>query len=123
MFRTSWSLLLVAQAALSLPAQTFQPLPAHADLADGLHSLALPFGGPGFRTQILVDAASIAPTGAVLNSIGWRADRYLGPVGSRQVPNVTVRLSHTSTALGAMSETFASNITGAVTTVFQGTVS
>src|SRR5262245_65153667 len=112
MFRTSWSLLLVAQAALSLPAQTFQPLPAHADLAEGQHSLGLPFGVPGFRTQILVDAASIAPTGAVLNSIGFRTDRYVAPIGSSLVPNVTVRLSHTSTQLGAMSETFASNITG-----------
>ncbi|HEX6812728.1 MAG TPA: hypothetical protein VF384_13965 [Planctomycetota bacterium] len=122
---TPWSLLLVAHAALGsqLVAQAFQPLPAFVDVADSNQSLGLPFGKPGFRTQILVDAASFTLTGATLNSISFRADRWLAPpTTSTQVPNVTVELSHTNKLLGALSATFANNITGTATTVFQGTV-
>ena len=45
-----------------------------------------------------------------------RADRWLtSTTVATQVPNVTVRLSHTS--VSTLSSTFASNVTGPVTTV------
>ncbi len=122
---TSASLLAIASTFLCLcaPAQTFQPVPAHADAVDGHGSLSLPFGIPGFRTQILVDATQIAPTGALLNGISLRADRTLPGTGPAQVPNVTIELSQTSVTVGSLATTFASNVTGPTTVVFQGAVS
>ena len=122
----SLPLLVISSCALGLPieAQTFQAVPAYANLVDGHVKLGLPFGTPGFRTQILVDAAHVATTGALLNSISFRGDRWLTSttVGT-QVPNVTVGLSQTSVAIGALSDNFANNVTGPVTVAFQGTVS
>ncbi len=123
---TPVSLLVTASALLCLrtPAQTFHPLPAHADVVDGQRSTYVPFGVPGFRTQILVDAAQIGPNGAVLNSLSFRMDRQSkSNSGPTQVPNVTIELSHTNVAVGALSTTFATNVTGPTTVVFQGTVS
>ncbi|HEU4418151.1 MAG TPA: hypothetical protein VFT55_04385 [Planctomycetota bacterium] len=119
-------LLAIASAVLCLrtPAQTFHPVPAHADVVDGHRSSSIPFGSPGFRTQILVDATHIGPNGAVLNSLSFRLDRQSSSaLGPAQVPNVTIELSHTSVAIGSLSTTFATNVTGPTTVVFQGTVS
>jgi hypothetical protein len=125
MYPTTTRLLLAAAiAAISVPAvaQTFRTLPVYADVVDGHQSLGLPFGKPGFRSQILVSGVQLAATGASLNGIRFRADRWLAPptIGT-QVPNVTVRLSHTSVV--ALSSAFAANVTGPASTVFQGTVS
>ncbi len=115
---------LLASLAASSPvvlAQASRTLPAYADVVDGHQSLGLPFGKPGFRSQILVDAIHLAPNGASLHGIRFRADRWLAPPTSgTQVPNVTVTLSQTSVL--ALSSTFAANVTGPGTTVFQGTV-
>ncbi len=105
-----------------LSAQSFLSVPFHADAVDGHHNLGRPFGTPGFRTQILIEAAQAAPNGAVLSSIQFRADRLLASASARQVPNVTVSLSHSSATIAGLSATFANNVTGAVTPVFQGTV-
>lgn len=108
--------------ATPLVAQSFQAVPHYADTVDGHQSLGLPFGKPGFRSQILVEGAAIAASGGILTSVSFRADRWLAPVGATQVPNVTVQVSHTSVAPGGLAATFATNVTGPVTTVFQGTV-
>lgn len=111
----------VSLFAVPALAQTYRPLPDHADVVDGHGYSTLPFGGPSFRTQILVDGAALATNGAILQGIAFRADRAYASLAA-QVPNVTVRVSDTSVAVGAMSTTFAANVTGPVTTVFQGTV-
>ncbi|HEX6811345.1 MAG TPA: hypothetical protein VF384_06970 [Planctomycetota bacterium] len=59
---------------------------------------------------------------ALLNSIGFRADRWSATAIGAQVPNVTVTLSQTSVGIGALSSGFASNVTGQTTVVFQGIV-
>jgi hypothetical protein len=109
-------------AAADLRAQQVQPVPSHADLAEGQHDSPMPFGIPGFRTQILVDGSAVAVNGALVSALRFRADRTSLPHVGTSVPNVTVRLSHSSIALGNMATTFANNVTGAQATVFQGTV-
>lgn len=111
----------VALLAAALPAQ-FVTVPAKADAADMHQSLGQPFGTPGFRTQILIDAAAIAPNGAQLHGLRFRADRSSIPLAATVVPNVTVQVSHTNVLVGQLSDTFANNVVGAATTVFQGTV-
>ncbi|HEU4419001.1 MAG TPA: hypothetical protein VFT55_08680 [Planctomycetota bacterium] len=127
MHRSSFLPLLAIGGALlggaSLTAQTVLALPGHADLADAQHELAMPFGTPGFRTQILVDAAAIAPSGALLHGIAFRCNRQQTAIPAAQVQNVTVTLSQTSVSFGALAPTFANNITGPTTVAFQGTVS
>jgi hypothetical protein len=113
----------VAAALLAavLPAQ-FVTVPAKADAVDSHQSVGQPFGTPGFRTQILIDAAAIAPNGAALTGMRFRADRSSVPLTAGSVPNVTVQLSHTSVLVGGLVDTFANNVTSTATTVFQGTV-
>lgn len=116
---------LATAVAIALAGQAFAQtgtVPDFADAVDGHHSVALPFGLPGFRTQLLIDAQAIAPTGAVLNAVSFRCDRSSLPATAGSVPNVTVRISQTSAAVGSMATTFANNITAAETIVFQGTV-
>lgn len=123
---TTVSLLAIASTVLCLrtSAQTFHSVPAHADVVDGQRATFIPFGSPGFRTQILVDATQIGPNGATLNSLSFRMDRRSkGAFGPTQVPNVTIELSHTNVAIGSLGTTFAANVTGPKTVVFQGTVS
>ena len=120
------SLPFVAAAALvvasDLAAQTAQPVPYHANLVDCHESTALPFGVPGFRTQILIDGSAVAPTGAALLGIRFRSDRPSLPLPGHSVPNVTVRVGETTAVVPQMDTTFANNVTGPMTTVFQGTV-
>jgi len=70
---------IVCLALVAGVAAQSRPVPAHADLADGQHFAGLPFGAPGFRTQILVDAAAVAPTGVVVLGLRFRADRSSAP--------------------------------------------
>lgn len=121
------ALLLPALAALALAptalrAQTLIPVPGHAPDVDGHDSVALPFGAPGFRTQILVDPSRIGPTGSLIHGLRFRADRASAPLPQVTVPNVTVSISQTGVALGGLSPTFANNVTGTPTVVFQGSV-
>lgn len=118
------SVLLAVAAALAsgLTAQTAVAVPAHAEITESHQSLGLPFGAPGFRTQLLVDPAAIAPSGAFLTGIRFRADRLSLPLGATSVPNVTVSLSHSTQTLPGVSGIFANNVTGTPTVVFQGTV-
>lgn len=114
--------LVAALVAAPLAAQTAVLLPGHADLAEGHHAVDLPFGRPGFRTQLLVDAAAIAPNGGVVTGLSLRTDRTSLPLAATAVPNVTVRLSHSTQVVGAMSDTFANNVTEVPVVVFQGAV-
>jgi hypothetical protein len=106
----------------SLSAQAVRALPAHANLADGQHSMDMPFGRAGFRTQILVDSTAVASSGAVLTGVRFRADRWSIPAFPATVPNVTVSVSHSTVAVASMATQFAGNVTGAATVVFQGSV-
>jgi hypothetical protein len=117
------SLLLPAAACGALTAQSTMAVPANAGLADGHHATALPFGVPGFRSQILVDAAAIAPNGAVLTGIRFRADRTSLPLRPVQVPNVAVAMSQSALLPGQLTTSFQGNVTGAPAPVFQGTAS
>jgi hypothetical protein len=103
-------------------AQATKPMPSFAEVAEGHQGTSLPFGIPGFRTQLLLDAASVGPTGALLTGIRFRADRSSLPATATSVPNVTVTVSSSTSQLGNMSPTFAQNVTGTPTVVFQGTV-
>jgi hypothetical protein len=122
--RLSHHVLAVSLACFAAPAhgQVAVSLPPHADLVDGHHSVSLPFGQAGFRTQILVDTSSFTPNGGVLTAIRFRTDRTSLPLGPLQVPNVTVTVSQSSQVIGGMSETFAANISQTPVTVFQGVV-
>jgi hypothetical protein len=72
----------------SLFAQQRVLVPAHADRSEGQTLVIHPFGVPGFRTQILVDGDAIAPTGALLTGLRFRADRTSLPLAATAVPNV-----------------------------------
>ena len=111
-----------ALAALSPAFAQSVVLPASAAAAEGHQSVGLPFGAPGFRTQILVEATTIAPIGAVLTGLRFRTDRTSLPLAATTVPNVTVTVSESTQPFGAFSSTFAQNVTGVGTVVFQGTV-
>ncbi|MBX3464021.1 MAG: hypothetical protein KF830_12685 [Planctomycetes bacterium] len=114
---------LLAAAMLTAAAATAQsgwPLPYNAYLADGHESAALPFGVPGFRTQILLEGSAVGPNGAVLLGLRFRADRNSAPLAATSVPNVTVQIGETTVA--SLGTTFAGNVTGPMQVVFQGTV-
>ena len=117
---TFLSTLLATAAALA--AQSAVTLPAHAGAVDGHHSTSLPFGVPGFRTQLLLDGAVLAPNGALLTGLRFRADRGSLPSTGATVPNVTVTISNTTIPAGFLGTTFATNVTSTPTTVFQGSV-
>lgn len=124
MNRNDFSLLAAALfVATDLAAQSAQPVPYNADLVDGHQSTSLPFGVQGFRTQILVEGTAVGPNGAALTGLRFRLDRPSLPLPAGSVPNVTVRLSETSVAVPNLATTFASNITGVETIVYQGSVS
>ena len=122
MNRNSFLPLLVAAGLSTAATAQFVPVPYNADLVDGQQGVSLPFGVPGFRTQILVDAASIAPNGAALLGMRFRADRSSLPLSGGSVPNVTIDISHTNINIGNLGPTFAGNITEAPQNVFSGTV-
>ena len=115
-------LLLLPMLACGLAAQSAASVPSHADLADGQYLTGLTLGTPAFRTQLLVDGFAASPNGGLLTGLRFRADRTMVPMSATSIPNVTVTLSETTVAVGAMSQTFAQNITGPTTVVFQGTV-
>lgn len=119
---TALLILLAGPLAGPAAAQTTVSVPAHADQVDGHQSVDLPFGRPGFRTQILLDGAAVAPNNAVITELRFRADRASAPLPAASVPNVAVAMSHCSLAASALGTTFAANQTGPATAVFQGTV-
>jgi hypothetical protein len=97
-------------------------VPAHAAVADGNERLGVGTNANGFRWQIVVDAGAIAPNGAILSGIAFRSDER-EPWPGTAWTNVSISLSYTIAPAAGMSTSFASNVGGAVTTVFQGTVS
>ena len=97
-------------------------IPAHGSVADGNGRFGLATDTYGFRWQILVDAAAIASNGAVLSGIAFRSDEQ-EPWPGAALTNVTVTMSHSPAPAAGMSTSFANNIAGPATTVFQGSVS
>jgi hypothetical protein len=112
----------VAGLAAATSAQSTNTLPPHAEITDCHQSLGLPFGAPGFRTQLLVEPTAIATSAALLTGIRFRVDRPSLPLAATAVPNVTVSLSQSTQTLAGVSDVFANNITGAPVIVFQGSV-
>lgn len=116
----------VLTAALPAVAQTIT-LPAHAAAIESQQTATLPFGLQAFRTQLLVEAAALAPSAGVITGLRFRADRTAmqwldQTLQAGSVPNVTVSLSHSTQTLANVSETFAANVSETPTVVFQGTV-
>ncbi len=104
-------------------AQALQPVPGlNVDYVDGQQGVGMPFGVPGFRTQILVEGPSVAPVGAALTGLRFRLDRSSLPMAAGSVPNVTIALSETNVTVPNLGITFAANVTGTPTVVFTGTV-
>lgn len=95
-------------------------LPATATGIPGNHVHAFPFGSQGFRTQLLVDASAVAANGGTITGLRFRTNR--GVQSGGVIPNVTVTVGQTGQSLANVSPTFAANVTGPGTVVFQGTV-
>lgn len=120
---TRWFVPVAATCCLDLlPAQMTRTVPAHAEGAECQHGNYQLLASQSFRSQLLYDAAAVAPNGALLTGMRFRADRGSLPLPALTVPNVTVTLSHSSLAPSNMSTTFASNVTDVETVVFQGSV-
>src|SRR5687768_2339849 len=94
-------------------------VPAHAAVADGTSRFNASTDAYGFRWQILVDTATVAPNGAILNGLAFRSHQY-EPQPSSVLNNVSIALSHTQVSVAGMSTAFANNAGGTGTTVFQG---
>jgi hypothetical protein len=120
--RTLSAVAAIAAAAGALVAQSTVQVPAKAAVTECHSALELPFGRPQFRTQLLVDAAAIAPTLAVLSGLRFRVDRTALPRAASVASNITVRLSHSTRTLAGVSTTFANNVTSVPVVVFQGQV-
>ncbi|MFK7742039.1 MAG: hypothetical protein AB8H80_17115 [Planctomycetota bacterium] len=112
--------LLITTLSLAAVGQS-RVIPSHTTIANGCCRYRIGTDAYGFRWQILVDAGAIAPTGGVLNGISFRSDDQ-ELKSAMALSNVTVSLSHSPMSTAAMSTTFASNATGPVTTVFQGSL-
>lgn len=97
-------------------------LPRHAGLADANQVHYAPFGYAGQRSQLLIDASAVASSTSVVTGLRFRADRTRGTPVAITWPNVTVRMSHCTLPLTAMSTSFAGNETETPQTVFQGAV-
>lgn len=95
-------------------------IPAIATGIPGNQVHAFPFGSQGFRTQLLVDASAVAANGGTITGLRFRT--HPGAQSGGVIPNVTVTIGQTSQTLANVSPTFAANITGPGTVVFQGTV-
>lgn len=122
MARRSIAFLSCFGLATVLVAQSSVVVPGSAAVSEGFSLAGVTGGSFAFRTQILVDASALAASGAQLTGLRLRADRTVGPQAGIGVPNVTVRIGPTTVAVGAMSATFANNVTAPLTTVFQGTL-
>lgn len=121
--QTSKLLLAILALAAAASAQT-RTVPAIADFNEGNDLTSYPFGRTAFRAQQLFESAYLAQTSAILTGIEYRADND----NSASKPAVTINnvrfdLSETTVGTAAMSTTYAANITGAVTTVYTGSVS
>ncbi len=101
-------------------------VPAAADGIEGGHYNGKPFGqDTDFRTQHIIAGASICTVNSFVTHISFRPDnelRWSGSTTAQTFPNVQVKMSHTNATPETMSDTFATNITGAETVVFTGSV-
>lgn len=112
----------VLLAAAALPAQQTKVVPAGAAAADAGTLSVYPFGYVQGRLQVVVDAKALCFGSAILNGLAFRRDENSAITGftPRQIPSLKLSLSMTAATAGSMSSTFAANITGTPTVVFQG---
>ncbi len=99
-------------------------IPPIANTTEGNDISSYPFGFTQFRSQLLLDQSMVAPNSAVITAIAFRADNDNSSAKPAvTVQNVTIDMSHSTVATGAMSTTYALNVTGTPMTVFTGSVS
>jgi hypothetical protein len=104
-----------------LPAQNEMVVPANASSADANASSAFPFGYQSMHMQQVWDGGVICTTQAAILGMTVRVNRAdAGIAQAFTAQNMRVLLGHTSVTPATMSTTFASNVTGPMTTVFQG---
>ncbi len=101
-------------------------VPASAGGIEGGHYNGKPFGqDTDWRTQHILAGASICKVQSFITHISFRPDnelRWSGAAAAQTIPNVVVKLSHTTTTPEVMGKTFATNITGTETIVYSGPV-
>lgn len=105
-------------------AQATRVIPAIFATTEGNDLGSYPFGRASARSQQIWNGTSLAGTVAVISSLSYRADND-NSSGSSAVTfgSVTVDVSDTTVSPSAMTTTFASNVTGTPTRVFNGPLS
>lgn len=107
--------------AAGLGAQTTHVVPSLATGEEGNTSAAFPFGYDTFRCQQILEASAMAtPSGVLLTDLAYRANREDTPHAGFSLTSLTVQIGATTQSSAAMSTTYAANVTGAMTTVFNG---
>ena len=119
--------LALAVALAPSPAAHAQQVVAPNSLAaaEGNLENRLPFlVNGGMRYQQVYNASQFATVGAgnPITQIAFRPDATDGAAFSRNLSNVTIRLSTTTAAADGLSDTFASNVGADVVTVFTGSL-
>ena len=121
------SILLAASATLlasSAFAQTNRVIPTVCTTTEGNDLGSYPFGRATCRSQQIWEGTSLGTATALINAMAYRADND-NSIGSSvtSFSSVQVSVSTTTVSPAAMSTTFASNITGTPTVVFNGPLS
>lgn len=89
--------------------------------ADGMAHALFPFHYDKVRAQHLIEGDRFCNQSALLLSVRYRiAGPLSGPKPAVTIPNLTISLGFTMNSAPSMSANFASNIAGALTTVFSG---
>lgn len=118
------TLLAVAALANHASAQTETIVPLVAAMNEGNDLTSYPFGRLAFRMQQVFASPALASVSGTISAIAYRADNDNSSAKPAvTIPNVQIDLSTTSVDQSTMSTTFATNVTGATTTVFAGSVS
>lgn len=117
---TTTSILVLASLA---SAQLNKVIPAPALENDANASAFAPFiYSGGARTQHLIAADAITSGSAILREFAYRRDaQNTRAFAARSIPNYTVTIGYAKVSPSSMSTNFASNRSGAQTTVFKGT--
>lgn len=93
-------------------------VPTLAKYADGNTGSGFPFYYYSQRCQQIWDAGVVANSVALIQSIAMRADAAWGSMTAFTLNGAKVSFSHTTVTAAAMSTTYAKNLTGTPTVVF-----
>jgi hypothetical protein len=120
--KTSFSMATVA-AILYLGATVqaqIKVLPFHATSAEGNSACYYPFLYDASRSQVIWEGRAVSPIVAVVKSIHFRRDATNSNYPALSVANHVARIGHTTVTPAAMSTTYATNLTSAMTTIVNG---